>query len=277
MSLVALAARIATVRALSGATLAGSRVYDSAIDPIDQTITEDRAPVLVIITEDDEATPEGRDILNASRQMELVIEVAVASRVAVPNPEAEEDEIQVIEIPHTDAGLEITINLICRQVMRTLLSDQGPWATLWRRIVLAPSKIQSRRGAGSEKGVRFAARQLTITTETLSEPPTGAVATGFWADFLAALEGDAQVSGLAPVIRAEIEGPPLPDWRRFLADLGANPVTARAMGFGPGGIIPEGVETAPAIDTMTIASDGFAPLPMDAESIEAGLEPDPNA
>lgn len=277
MSLVALAARIATVRALSGATLAGSRVYDSAIDPIDQTITEDRAPVLVIITEDDEATPEGRDILNASRQMELVIEVAVASRVAVPNPEAEEDEIQVIEIPHTDAGLEITINLICRQVMRTLLSDQGPWATLWRRIVLAPSKIQSRRGASSEKGVRFAARQLTITTETLSEPPTGAVAAGFWADFLTALAADSQVSGLAPVIRAEIEGPPLPDWRRYLADLGANPVTARAMGFGPGGIIPEGVETAPAIDTMTIASDGFAPLPMDAESIEAGLEPDPNA
>lgn len=277
MSLVALAMRIATVRALAGATLAENRVYDSAIDPIDQTITEDRAPVLVIITDDDEATPEGRDILNASRQIELVIEVAVASRVTMANPEAEEGEVEVIEIPHTDAGLEITINLIGRQVMRTLLSDQGPWATLWRRIVLAPSKILSRRGAGSEKGVRFAARQLTITTETLSEPPTGATAEGFWADFLAALEADPQVSGLAPVIRAEIEGPPLPDWRRYLADLGANPLTALAMGFGPGGIIPEGVETAPEIDVMTVESAGHAPMELDQATIESGLEPDPNA
>ncbi len=271
MSLVALAMRIATVRALTGATLAEARVYDSAIDPIDQTITEDRAPILVVLTDDDEATPDGRDIFNASRQIDLVIEVAVASRVTVANPDAEDDEIQVIEIPHTDAGLEITINLIGRQIVRTLLSDQGPWANLWRRIVLSPSKITSKRGAGSEKGVRFAARQLTITTETLSEPPTGAQAEGFWADFLTAMEADAAVSNLAPIIRAEIEGPSLPDWRRFIADLGANPNTALALGFGPAGIVPEGVEETPPIDAMTVVSANHPPVVMDQAAIDENL------
>jgi hypothetical protein len=265
MSLVALAVRIATVRALTDATLAGSRVYDSAIDPIDHTITEERAPVIVVLTDDDEQEPEGRDLSNAPRKLDLVIEVAVASRVCGEDQDGQQAE--AIEIPHTDAGLELTINLIGRQINRVLLTDQGPWATLWRRIVLSPQKVTSKRGAGSEKGVRFAARQLVITTETLSEPGFGAPANGFWADFLAALEtdSDAGLRSLATLIRGEIELPALPEWRQWIAEIGANPVTAEMIG-----IMPE------PLAGFTAAIDG-GEVPLDPQSVSDVIGPDPNA
>lgn len=47
MSLARLAMRIAAARALRGTTLAEARVYDSAIAPIDQTIAEERQPILI--------------------------------------------------------------------------------------------------------------------------------------------------------------------------------------------------------------------------------------
>ena len=62
MSLSRLAMRIAAARALKDATLAEARVFDSAIDPIDQTIAETRAPVLIVTTDDHEVETAGRDL-----------------------------------------------------------------------------------------------------------------------------------------------------------------------------------------------------------------------
>ncbi len=275
MSLVALAARLITIQALSGATLAGPRVYDSAIDPIDQRITEEAAPVLIVFTEDDASTVTGRDITNASRELDLVIEIAAANRVVLPNPEGQ-GEVEMIEIPHTDAGLEIIIDLIRRQAMRVLMSDPGPWPTLWRRIVLAPRKITSRRGAGSEKGAKFAARQIVITTETLAEPGYGAAAAGFWADFLSALEGasDQGLKNLAPLIRAEIETPSLVEWRRQMAELGANEGTAWAIGLGPVMVDPDPAEEPAGISEVTVAQDGAADWPLNEEAANDALGPE---
>jgi len=44
MSLARLAMRVAAARAVKGVTLAEDRVFDSAIDPIDQTIERSASP-----------------------------------------------------------------------------------------------------------------------------------------------------------------------------------------------------------------------------------------
>ena len=46
MSLARLAMRLAAARAVKGVTLAGDRVFDSAIDAIDLTLAENRQPIL---------------------------------------------------------------------------------------------------------------------------------------------------------------------------------------------------------------------------------------
>ena len=95
MSLARLAMRIAAARALRGATLAETRVYDSAIAPIDQTIAEERQPILIVITDDHEMEVTGRDLFHGSVSCDLVIEAAIAARVEFAGEES------VVTIPHT--------------------------------------------------------------------------------------------------------------------------------------------------------------------------------
>lgn len=285
MGLVALALRIATVKTLMNATLAADRVYDSAVDPIDQRISEEAAPVLVIFTEDNQRTVTGRDLRNATHALELVIEAAVASQVMIEAKEGE-PTFAAVEIPHTDAGLEISLDLIDRQIMRALMVDDGLWPTLWRRIALATPKIITRRGAGADKGVRFAARQHVITVEALSEPGFGAIAEEFWHDFLAALEADddPNLPPIAAAVRREIEVPTLVDWRRAIADLGASISTAGAIGIGPlrGVAEPQGEnqpypqpdEEAAPFSGIHVEIDGAPDWTLDGDAAEDALGPE---
>jgi hypothetical protein len=81
MSLVALALRIATVKALAGRTFAEGRVFDSAIAPLDVTVSEERAPLIVVYTDEESAEVSGHDLLVPDRALSLVIHCAVASKV----------------------------------------------------------------------------------------------------------------------------------------------------------------------------------------------------
>ena len=62
MSLTRLAMRLAAARALLDSTLAGDRVFDSAVDPIDQTIAEPRQPILVLTTDEHELAVTGETL-----------------------------------------------------------------------------------------------------------------------------------------------------------------------------------------------------------------------
>ena len=81
MSLTRLVMRLAAARALKDRTLAGARVFDSAVDPIDQTIAAQRLPLLVLTTDEHELDVTGRDLGSGTHRCDLVIELAIASRV----------------------------------------------------------------------------------------------------------------------------------------------------------------------------------------------------
>ena len=229
MSLARLAMRIAAARALRGATLAETRVYDSAIAPIDQTIAEERQPILIVTTDDHEMEVTGRDLFHGAVACDLVIEAAIATRVEIAGDES------VITIPHTDEGMELVLDLMEHQVMAALTRERSDWSRVWMKLVPRLSRRLSRRGASVEKGVRFAARQIVLTCDLIEAPSDGAaIAAGTaWVDLLSVMEEDTDLAPISRMLRAEIEGTPLADWRRAANMLGIHLKTADAIGLGP--------------------------------------------
>ena len=229
MSLARLAMRVAAARALRGATLAEERVHDSAVAPIDQTIAEERLPILIVTTDDHEMEVTGRALFHGNVSCDLVIEAAIAARVEVAGEES------VITIPHTDEGMELALDLMEHQVMAALTRERSDWSRVWMKLVPRISRRLSRRGASVEKGVRFAARQFVLTCDLIEVPTDGtAIAAGTaWADLLSMMEDDADLAPIARMLRSEIEGQPLADWRRAANMLGIHLETANAIGLGP--------------------------------------------
>lgn len=266
MSLVSFALRIATARVLRNATYAGPRVYDSMISPADLLHKEADA-FIVVAVDSAERIPEGRDLLGAACSLELTLDAAVASRVTVKTKDGEEDEQEFVSIPHTDGGMEVTLDLMMRQTMRALLTSTSPWAVLWRTLVTKISKVQIDRGASAEKGVRFAARQTVMTLDVIAEPSFGEPE-GVWADLLALMRDDAEFADLADILELEIASPALDEWARGMADLGLN--SPYSLGGGPL------VDPPPQpISGITVRSDG-PPMQIDEQTATDALGPAPS-
>jgi hypothetical protein len=232
MSLARLAMRITAARALKGATLAGGRVFDSVIAPIDQTIAEERQPILIVTTDDHEVEVTGRDLVHGNVSCDLVIEAAIAARVEL----SVGDESQPsLVIPHTDEGMELALDLLEHQVVGALLRESSDWSRVFMGLVPRISRRISRRGASVEKGVRFAARQVLLTCDLIEAPASGAaiLPASPWADLLAVLSEDPDLSFLATLLREEIEGTPLMDWQRAANILAVSRDTGRSIGLGP--------------------------------------------
>jgi len=234
MSLTRLAMRLAAARALQNRTLAEARVFDSAVDPIDQTIAEARQPLLVLTTDEHEADVTGRDLSSGSQRCDLVIEMAIAARVEVPASDTGGGQI-TIAIPHTDEGMELTLDIMEHQVVAALTRDDSAWSRAWMKLVPRITKRLSRRGASAENGVRFAARQLILTCDLVDTPGIGgAIApNSAWGEVLALMAADDALAPIASILRAEIEGAPLADWRRAAATLGVPLDVADQIGIGP--------------------------------------------
>ena len=139
-----------------------------------------------------------------------------------------------IAIPHTDEGMELTLDLMEHQVVSALTRDDTPWAHVWMTLVPRVHQRLSRRRASSENGVRFAARQLVLTCDLIDAPVGGAPLphSGVWAEVLSMMEADPAMAGIASLIRAEIEGKLVAEWRRAAYDLGVPLGAAAALGLG---------------------------------------------
>lgn len=247
MSLSRLAMRIAAARAVKNATLAEGRVFDSAIDPIDMTIAENRSPILIVMTDEHEAIPTGRDLFHTDNSCDLIIEAAIAARVEI------EGEVS-ITIPHTDEGMELVLDMIEHQVIAALTRERTAWSRVWMKLVPRVKRRLSRRGASAENGVRFAARQIVLTCDLIEAPTDGAAipAGSTWADVLAVMDNDVALAPIADLLRATIEGEPVADWKRAANMLGVHMATANALGLGP--ILDEGDDPA-GIEEMILQGD----------------------
>ena len=234
MSLTRLVMRLAAARALRDRTLAGARVFDSAVDPIDQTIAENRQPLIVLTTDEHALNVTGRDLGSGAHRCDLVIEIAIASRVELPGSDGDGGQI-TIAIPHTDEGMELTLDIMEHQVTRALTRDDNAWSRAWMKLVPRVTQRLSRRGASSENGVRFAARQLVLTCDLVDTPVSGdtIAPNSAWGEALALMEADPILANIANLLRAEIYGTALADWRRAADALGTPLEVANQIGIGP--------------------------------------------
>jgi len=274
MSLTALAVRICAIQALRGATLAGTRVKDSALTPLDLTDHADAAPVITVATDEGALDARGRDLLNSDRTLELIVELACAASVTVPLDDGEGTEQHVV-IPHTDGGLEAVLDIMGRQVDRAFLAG-NEWSDLLRTFIDGFERVTLRRGAGSEKGVRFAAHQIVYSCKVMAEPPFAPVEPGsVWDRFLAALRGlGADTAGLADLIQAEIEAPDLVSWRKVETDLGLRDRGAIQIGIGPAIENPPLDEEPGPLETVVIQSEGASSVVVDEDMLDAAVPPE---
>ncbi|MFM8745986.1 MAG: hypothetical protein ACKOED_04885 [Aestuariivirga sp.] len=262
MSLSRLAMRIAAARAVRGATLAEDRVFDSAIDPIDLAIAGNRQPILVVMTDEHEAIPVGRDLFHADISCDLVIDAAIAARVEIGG------EVS-ITIPHTDEGMELVLDMMEHQVIAALTRECSGWSRVWMKLVPRVKRRLSRRGASAEGGVRFAARQIVLTCDLIEAPAGGAaiVAGSAWADVLTVMEEDAALKPIADLLRLTIEGAGVAEWKRAANMLGIHKATAKAIGLGP--VLDEGADPA-SVAAVTVTGGMSASLD-EAAAAEQGF------
>lgn len=243
MSLARTAVRMTAVRAITGRTLAGDRVHDSAIVPIDVKITDDKLPMITVVTDDDVLDVKGRDLAGAERHLDLVIEIAVATKVT------SDGGTVVFEIPETDFGLEWTLDVIEEQIDRALLGDDTVWSTIFIKLVTRIFDKTSKRAASVEKG-RYAARQIVYSLDPVACPQWGdpVAYNSPYGLLLAAMAADAELAEYGTFLRSIMENGALEDWQRQARMLGLISVA----GLGPEGLAEEATITGDIQDLVII-------------------------
>ncbi|MGN7867786.1 hypothetical protein [Paracoccus sp. 22332] len=232
MSLCRLALRHCAVKALAGQTIVGANVADSDFGALDltpdgQLLTDRDRPFVLVYTDESRTTDTDLRSLRQNGELDFVIEYGVASAMTEIDPETGESVIAGVNIPATDANFEVALDLMDRQVM-AILSGADGWAELWRGLIHAVTKIERRRRASADEGLRIAARQTRITVSALPDPAPGqALAQGsIWARFLAAVDGDP----VEDVVRGML-GTAQPEWKSIVAGRGMTAGEAKALGF----------------------------------------------
>lgn len=193
MSFSRLALRLATVKALDGTTLAGVRVRDSEIGPLEDLAENEAAPVIIVYTDDEEVQITRRDLSSHDGWQSLVIELAVTTRMK---------NADGWEIPQTSEGLELTLDLLERQVITTLTGGAGAWPEVWRGLVREMGKRNSRRGASARDGTRFAGRQIVLEIQLPKEPHAATINGPLWTAFFTAVAGEPDLAPITTTLRA---------------------------------------------------------------------------
>lgn len=166
MSLARTALRLSVVEALRPSVIATSadyptsaqgRVFDSRMDAIDDVAADERAPTIVVFTDDDDANPAqpgGGDPFE--RFVDLVFELSV---IAFGEDPAQPDTFVPV-VPVTDAQCEAALDILELQVRFVL--RVGPTGKLVRRVFGSPRRITSSPARTSEEGYRLATRTMTV-------------------------------------------------------------------------------------------------------------------
>jgi cell wall assembly regulator SMI1 len=231
MGLLAFVIRLTLWRALYDATYAGTNVFDSVAGALEMKDDEDadsHRPVLTVVTDEENLSDvNGHNWLTATREIEVVVEMAIWTALKDKSGWA---------IPHTNEGCEQALNYLGRQVMRIMQVDDitTPWSDLYRTFAGPIIKVEAKRAASEAKGERFAARQIVITVRpSIGEPAFGVAPQGEWARLIAAMEADEMLADMAPGLAAEITGAAIPEWARLQASIGHTRGTMAALGIGP--------------------------------------------
>ncbi len=264
-----------TVKALRHRTWAGSRVFDAPAQPSDLRMEADRATFVSVFTDDSLIKLDGNSLNAGDAAIDLVIEVAVADQTTIVPDEGDRDPSDpdidrppatsmTTKLATTDEGLEATIGFVAAQCAQALMAADNPWAELWRLMAYQREQVTVRRGGPLQEGreepaVRYASRVLRMRLHVVADPIWGeALEPGtFWYSFLEAAEADAEMQGIAKIVRAHIEypGDPIPSWQIQQAIMMVTQKGIVRMGIAP--LVGEDM-LAPDIAEAPVGTQGFS-------------------
>jgi hypothetical protein len=273
--------RLIAVRAISGRTWAGDRVFDSPATPTDIRTETDRQPFIAIYVDEADVDASMTRSIHTPCTARLVIEVGVASPHRFTEGEAPSADVPgggpgVSMLNATDHGLELQIGLISQQAIDALTStkEDSPWAAMFLGLVTSQvEKVEIRRGGpinqqpSLKTPPRFASRITVLHLGILGQPPRGADLAQYpwWETFFEAAAVDPKLANVAQLIRLHIVNPTgvLPDWRLAQKLMTLSASGAHALGIAPINAPdepPPGLEEAPGLDTITFdGNDTFNP------------------
>jgi hypothetical protein len=227
--------RMCAVSALRGQTWADKRVYDSDNTPLSQALmlNESAKPYIVVYTDlDNRLEQNGTDLYSMRREMGLVLEIGVASKVEGKTGTEE------IKIPLTDEGMELAIDMVENQAIAALFGDpQSDWAELLKELVLRVERVTGQRGASAERDRRWAARQLNIVCDLISDLPPGVPVPDYHPirTFIeiANRHPESDMDHAAQICTAFANDKGAPQWEQVQAMIGARRLALRAIGQAP--------------------------------------------
>lgn len=249
MSIARTVLRIAAIQALTGATIAEDRVFDSTITEIDLQAASQRKPIIIVTTDDQEGSVSGRDLNGADKKLELMIEIAVTDTEQVV---VDGQTQTMVVVPDTDAKIELVLDYLYEQVERALQAGgTAPWGNIFRELTPTITYITDRRGAEAKKGTRFAARQIIFSLEPLNSPVETPPAGSAYALAIAAMEANPRLTAIAQMIKGLYRGE-LTTYEEMRQLLGLSDSVAAKMGLG----LPfEGNVAAPGITQGQFGTD----------------------
>ena len=235
MSIIRMLTRLCAVAALRGRTWADDRVFDSDNTPLSQALTLNEAakPYIVVYTDaDNRSDVNGTDLYATTRELSLILEIGVASKVQG------ETGTETLKIPLTDEGMEIALDMVEDQTLGALFIDpQNEWAELLKDFVMRVTRVSGQRGASADRDRRWAARQLGIVCDVISDLPPGVPVPEEHPirRFIEVSEAhpEAHMEHAAEICDALTSRGAAPQWEQVQAILGARRLGLRAIGLAP--------------------------------------------
>ena len=228
-----MALRHCAVQAIKGATIFDQNVADSTFAALDMTAdgtltTNEDRPWIAVYT--DEGRAGGADVrsLRQNGALDFVVEFGIASAMTYIDPDTGASVIQGVNIPATDAAMELALDVVDAQIVAALTADT-PWADVWRDISDGVTQIDRRRTAGADNGMRLAARQMRVTLKCKPDPVRGQplASTSVWARFRALVDG----TPLAATVDTIIGTPGAAvTWQQIMASRGMTEAAISALG-----------------------------------------------
>lgn len=170
--LVRLMLRTCFVEALKGRTSVGARVYDSALEPLDKVGC---GPFLSVYTGQGELTAPGghsaRPLFGTSRCL-LVFQYGLTEAMVEVDPQTNETTIIGFGFPPVDAGLQLSLDIIGRQLAGVLVTPVDEWGRFAQKIAPAFRDVRLEPGISNDDGVRVATHQLSMLANLVQEPVT---------------------------------------------------------------------------------------------------------
>ena len=174
MTINRLLARMAVVTALNNfmeapwPTLAGSNIFDSKIEPVEDMKGDRAFPCGVVYTDYDKDGWNKAGVSHKDRLLTVTFEMLIVQAEKVDSNGGL--EVYRLNTPVTDPEIEASLDIFEAQVYRALQKPSLS-ADLFSYLCTSVVNVISRRGASVEGGSRLAARQITIEMKTLRDNP----------------------------------------------------------------------------------------------------------